>query len=571
MTSALAIVDKATAVKVTTFAEHLVATGKLTPSTLGRAQNGAAQSREQLIPILSKLGLLTERAIVAELSSYYGVPSLSKENFPTAPLFANKINKRFLQHHHVLPIKESNDGLVVAMVDPGDEASVKALGLFSGAPIVRSVAALTDIETAINKLYGSGEEPANLDTPSSSTDNEDVDKLADLASEAPVIRLVQSLITEAIQSSASDIHIEPFDDRVRIRFRIDGMLIDQEAQPRRLAAALTSRIKIMARLNIAERRLPQDGSIRFTVLGKDVDIRVSTSPTIYGESVVLRILDRENIALDFHALGFDDVVLTPTLELLHRPNGILLVTGPTGSGKTTTLYTALLTLNTPEKKILTIEDPIEYKLDGINQQEILPQINRTFASALRNFLRQDPDILMVGEIRDTETAQTAVQAALTGHLVLSTLHTNNAASAITRLLDMGIQDYLLASTITGVLGQRLLRKLCTDCRSPYTPQPDLADKIFTCDMPSQAKSLTLYRAIGCPTCHGSGYRGRTMIVELLPISEAIHRLILQKAGALDIQKQAVSEGMRTMYNHGLAKALSGETTIEEVLRVTQEA
>ena len=560
---------------VGSFAEYLVASAKLTESSLDRAQRSASQTGERLVPLLSRLGLVPERILAAELAAFYRTPLASKEKFPAAALYADRINQRFLRLHRILPLAEDTDGLTVVMADPGDDDAVRAIGYFAGKPVVRHVATLTEIENAIERLYGdsgnTGAQAINQNLPADA-ENDDIDRLADLASEAPVIRLVHSLITDAVQAGASDIHLEPFLDRLRVRFRIDGLLQEQETQPRRFASAIVSRIKIMARLNIAERRLPQDGSLRFTVLGKDVDIRVSSSPTVYGESVVLRILDREAIALDFHALGFDDEILAPTLALLRRPNGIVLVTGPTGSGKTTTLYTALLGLNTPEKKILTIEDPIEYKLDGINQQEVLPQIHRNFAGALRSFLRQDPDILMVGEIRDSETARTAVQAALTGHLVLSTLHTNDAASAVTRLLDMGIEDYLLTSTIAGILGQRLVRKLCRACRQPYTPAPELAAKLFSVSAASQKGAPPLlYRPSGCPACHGGGYRGRTTIVEQLTVDAGICRLILQHAEAREIRAAATAGGMRSMYRHGLAKALAGETTLEEILRVTQEA
>lgn len=553
------------------FADWLITRERLTEAALDRVMRSVDQTGERLVPLLSKLGILSESNIVAELSAFYKAPVASKKDFPAQALFADHINKRFLLLHRILPLTEEGESLVVAMADPGDEKAIKAIGFFSGKNIIPRVTTLTEIETAINQLYGdddfaAGAKALNQNI-SGEQDKEDIDQLVDLASDAPVIRLVHSLIGEAVQSGASDIHIEPFQDRLCVRFRIDGLLREQEAQSRQLGSAIVSRIKIMAKLNIAERRLPQDGSIRFTVLGKEVDIRVSASPTVYGESIVLRILDRDNIALDFHALGFDDEVLEPVLALLQRPNGIILVTGPTGSGKTTTLYTALTTLNTPDKKILTIEDPIEYKLDGINQQEVLPQIYRTFASALRSFLRQDPDILMVGEIRDGETAQTAVQAALTGHLVLSTLHTNSAAGAVTRLLDMGVEDYLLASTVTGVLGQRLIRKLCVKCRAPYTPMPDLVAKIFPDE---NRKSPILYKAKGCPACHDSGYHGRTMIVEQLTVTDEIRHLILHKAETHEIQRAAIAGGMRTMYRHGLAKVLAGETTLEEVLRITQE-
>jgi general secretion pathway protein E len=555
---------------VGSFIDWLLAQGKLSAEAVERAQRSANQVGERIVPVLTKLGLMQERPLAVELSLFHKVLVVTREDFPQQPLYADRINRRFLQLHHMLPMAEEAHGLIVAMADPGDEDAARAMALFAQRPILRRVAPLTDIGAAIDKLYGNdGSGVAAGQEMVAEQDKEDISHLSDLASEAPVIRLVHGMIAEAVQTGVSDIHIEPFVDRIRVRYRVDGLLREQESHPVRLGSAITSRLKIMAKLNIAERRMPQDGSIRFTVEGKQVDLRISTSPTVYGESVVLRILDRDNLTLDFQALGFDVHVLKPLLELLHKPNGILLVTGPTGSGKTTTLYTALTLLNTAEKKILTIEDPIEYKLDGTNQQEVLPQIHRSFASALRSFLRQDPDVLMVGEIRDSETAQTSVQAALTGHLVLSTLHTNDAASAMTRLLDMGIADYLIASTVTGVLGQRLIRKLCPKCKQAYTPVPDMVAHIYA-DHPAQAKTPVLYHPKGCEACRGSGFRGRTMVVELLTVHDAIRQMILKKAGAKDIQRAAVTGGMRTMYQHGLAKAVAGETSFEEVLRVTQE-
>jgi general secretion pathway protein E len=342
-------------------------------------------------------------------------------------------------------------------------------------------------------------------------------------------------------------------------------LRDVEPPPARLKSAIVSRVKIMAKLNIAERRLPQDGRIRIAVRGKEIDFRVSTTPAVHGESLVLRILDRGTLALDFTALGFADDLLPQFLEILNQPHGIVLVTGPTGSGKTTTLYTALTQLNRAESKLLTVEDPVEYLLDGVNQVQVRPQIGLSFADALRSFLRQDPDIIMVGEIRDLETAQIAVQAALTGHLVLSTVHTNDAPSAITRLLDMGIEDYLLTSTINGVLAQRLVRRLC-HCRQPYRPTAALAERLGL-----GAGEATLYRPVGCEDCDGAGYQGRTMILELMALDEAIHPLILRHADAREIRSESVRAGMRTMYAHGMLKALDGLTSVEEVIRVTREA
>ncbi|HUD53461.1 type II secretion system ATPase GspE, partial [Parvibaculum sp.] len=399
--------------------------------------------------------------------------------------------------------------------------------------------------------------------------SDDVERLKDIASEAPVIRLVNLLITRAVEARASDIHIEPMDGELRVRYRVDGVLQEVESPPQRLSSAVISRIKIMAKLNIAERRLAQDGRIRLAVRGKDIDFRVSTTPTIHGESVVLRILDRGSLKLDFAALGFDDEILGAFRDVLDRPHGILLVTGPTGSGKTTTLYTSLLELNTPDKKILTIEDPVEYQLKGINQVQVKPQIGLTFATALRSFLRQDPDIMMIGEIRDLETAEIAVQAALTGHLILSTLHTNDAASAVTRLLDMGVEDYLLTSTINGIAAQRLVRRLCPHCRQPYEALPEMLERLGLGAF-AAGRTVTLYRATGCAHCSHTGYLGRSSVLEVLAMTDRLRQLVLAHAESGLLRKAAIEDGMQTMHFHGLKKVLAGETTVEEVLRVTRE-
>jgi general secretion pathway protein E len=552
------------------FVAHLLARGLLTPAALERAQRSAAQSQARLVVVLSRLGLMAERDLAGELSAFYKTPLIAAVDFPAAPLFPENINKRFLAMHLLVPLAEKEGRLLVAMADPGDGAAIRAISFFANRPIVPRVAALTDIEAALKRLYDNASTAITPEPVGEGEDGqEDAARLSDLASEAPVIRLVHGLIAQAVEIGASDIHIEPFENEVRIRFRIDGSLREQETQPARLGAALASRIKIMARLNIAERRLPQDGRIRFAVRGKEIDFRVSTSPTLHGESVVLRVLDRGNVTLDFAALGFDDAFLSKFTRLLQRPYGILLVTGPTGSGKTTTLYTALRQLNTVDKKILTIEDPIEYQLEGINQQAVQAQIGRNFAGALRAFLRQDPDIIMVGEIRDTETAKIAVQAALTGHLILATLHTNDAASAATRLLDMGVEDYLLTSTLAGVVSQRLVRRLCPACRASYAVPPSMAEKLVL-DAGAPPRFTQAYRAVGCAACHGTGYKGRTTIAELLEMDEPLRRLVLQKASAQEIQTAAVAAGMRTMYQHGLSKVAAGETSMEEVLRATQE-
>jgi general secretion pathway protein E len=384
-----------------------------------------------------------------------------------------------------------------------------------------------------------------------------------------VVRLVNLLITHAIESRASDIHIEPFENRLIVRYRIDGVLNEVESPPRRLSAAVISRVKIMANLDIAERRLPQDGRIKLRIQGKEIDLRVSTVPTMHGESVVMRILDKGGVPLDFESLGFDGKALEVFLAGLNQPHGVLLVTGPTGSGKTTTLYTALDRLNQPDVKILTVEDPVEYQMPGINQIQVRPQINLTFANALRSIVRQDPDVIMIGEIRDLETAEIAVQSALTGHLVLSTVHTNDAPSTVNRLLDMGVEDYLLTSTVVGILAQRLVRSLCPHCRKPYRALPEVIEQMQLRRFAPEG-DVTLYHPGGCDRCSQTGYHGRLGIMEMLPMTDRIRSLVMRHANSADLRAAAVEEGMESMFENGLRKAVSGATTIEEVLRVTRE-
>jgi general secretion pathway protein E len=428
-------------------AERLVVAGKLQQSGLDRALRVAGETGEHLAGILSKLGLVSESDLAAAYAQELELKLAGPKDFPDAPLFEERLSFRFLQQARVVPVGEGPDGIVLAMADPLDRYAIDAVRMAIGMPVEVRVATSADIEAALNMLYNADHDGAgHAATDGAGADAEaDVERLRDMASEAPVIRLVNRMIERAVEQRASDIHIEPFEGRLRVRYRVDGVLRETESPADSLAAAIVSRIKIMARLNIAERRLPQDGRIKSVVRGKEYDLRISTTPSLHGEGVVMRILDRDGAVLDFHALGFQEDTLNAYLSALERPHGILLVTGPTGSGKTTTLYTSLLRLHSPERKILTVEDPVEYQLDGVLQVQVKPDIELTFARALRSFLRQDPDILMIGEIRDLETAQIAVQAALTGHLVLSTLHTNDAAGAIARLMDMGIPDYLLST------------------------------------------------------------------------------------------------------------------------------
>jgi general secretion pathway protein E len=547
-------------------AQRLVKAGKLQPSGLERALRVQAETGETLASALTKLGLVPEIGLASAYADALGLKLMARADFPAEPLFEDRLSFRFLQQARVVPVEQGADGVVLAMADPLDRFAIDAVRMATGLPVEVRVATPADIEAALHSLYDSGGESADSAAgDDGGVDAEaDVERLRDLASEAPVIRLVNRMIERAVEQRASDIHIEPFEGRLRVRYRVDGMLTEVESPAERLAAAIVSRIKIMARLNIAERRLPQDGRIKVVVRGKEFDLRISTTPSLHGESVVMRILDRDGAVLDFKALGFRDDTLQAYLSALERPHGILLVTGPTGSGKTTTLYTSLIRLNSPERKILTVEDPVEYQLDGVLQVQVKPEIELTFARALRSFLRQDPDILMIGEIRDLETAQIGVQAALTGHLVLSTLHTNDAAGAIARLMDMGVPDYLLTSTINGVAAQRLVRKLCPHCREATEPDADLLARLDVGDNPPRL----LYHARGCEKCGGTGYAGRAALLEILVMDDTLRRLVLQRADAREIEKAAVAGGMRTLYQDGLLKAAEGITSIEEVLRVT---
>jgi general secretion pathway protein E len=549
--------------------DRLIARGRLDARALERAVRVRATSQDSLVRLLPKLGLVSDRDLAEVLAEQLGLALVGQRDYPALPVIEDGISPRFLREYRVLPIAESDQGLVLAMADPTDQYAIDAMRLITGRDIAARVAIPAELEAAIERLHGRGQEAADAELDAEDDSIEfDVERLKDLASEAPVIRLVNNLITKAVEQRASDIHIEPFESAIRVRFRIDGALRDMEPPANRLRAAIVSRIKIMARLNIAERRLPQDGRIKLTIRGIPIDLRVGIVPTMHGESVVLRILNRDSIRLDFAALGIAGPNLDTYLKVLERPHGILLVTGPTGSGKTTTLYASLVRLNTADKKILTVEDPIEYQLDGINQVQVKQNIGLGFAHVLRSMLRHDPDIIMVGEIRDGETAEIAVQAALTGHLVLSTLHTNNAASSITRLLDMGVEDYLLTSTVNGVVGQRLVRTLCPHCRRPEPALPEIVQQL---GLRRYADGdIRLHHPVGCEECRGTGFFGRSSIFETMVLSDEIRRLILRRAEANELQRAAVAEGMRTMYDDGMLKALAGETTVEEVLRVTRD-
>ena len=556
--------------------EILIERGKLDAGSLERALRLQQDSGERLGALLVTLGLVAPRDVADALAEQLGLPLLDGAGYPELPILEERVSPRFLRDARALPVREDADELVLAMADPTDRYAMDAFAMVTGRKVRPMVAVPGDLDAALERLYGSGKSAVGQivgDEVEMRGDeiafDADVQQLKDLASEAPVIRLVSLLITNALEARASDIHIEPFENRLVVRYRIDGVLHEVESPPRRLSAAVISRVKILANLDIAERRLPQDGRIRLRVQGKEIDLRVSTVPTMHGESVVMRILDKGGVALDFAKLGFQDDTLGRFMQALKQPNGILLVTGPTGSGKTTTLYTALDALNQPDVKILTVEDPVEYQMPGINQIQVKPQIDLTFANALRSIVRQDPDIIMIGEIRDLETAQIAVQSALTGHLVLSTLHTNDAPSSINRLLDMGVEDYLLTSTVIGIQAQRLLRTLCTHCREAYEPLPEVVAQMGL-QKHAQAGRLQLYHARGCEQCSHTGYVGRQCIMEIMPMTDSIRSLVMRHASATELRAAAIEQGMQTMYEHGLAKVARGITTLEEVLRVTRD-
>src|ERR1700730_3114075 len=551
----------------------LVDSGAIDRRSLDRARRVAAETAGRLDHVLTQLGLVCERGLAEALAQLTRAPLVGPADYPDAPLFADRLKVKFLRQVRAMPIAAAEDRATLAMADPLDIFARDAVAAALGYPVRVAVAIPIELEAAFDRLYATanedGEDAALLDgvMPDAEPAEEDAERLKDLASEAPVIRLVNQLIARAVETHASDVHLEPFPDRLRVRYRYDGVLHEVEPPPARLQAAVISRIKIMSRLDIAERRLPQDGRIKLTVRGHDIDFRVSTIPSLHGEKVVLRVLDRTAVEFDYEKLGLPVDIRQGVERALELPNGMVLVTGPTGSGKTTTLYTGLLRLNTVARKIVTVEDPIEYQLTGINQIQVKPQIGLNFANLLRSILRQDPDVIMIGEIRDLETAQIAVQAALTGHLVLSPLHTNSAASTMTRLRDMGLEDYLMTATLKAVLAQRLVRRLCPQCKTAE-PAPSALIERFGLERLAMGKAITIYHhhSSGCPECGGTGVRGRRAIAELLVPNRAIDQLIFDGADDAAIERAAVEEGMRPIFDSGMLAVIEGDTTIEEVVR-----
>ncbi|MDH2352281.1 ATPase, T2SS/T4P/T4SS family [Bradyrhizobium sp. SSUT112] len=553
----------------------LVDSGHLNQESHSRARRLSVETGEAIPFTLTRLGLVTEQEMADAFSRALGLPRIDAAALPSDKLPYEGLSAEFLRHTRALPFANDADGdLALAMANPSDDATAEAIALFVGRPLHRYVALPTDIDTALDRLFlrNPADEGDGLragtddDLAGSGLGTSDLDRLREAASDAPVIRLVNNLLGRSVDERGSDLHLEPTADGLTVRLRVDGRLhVLDPPVPLRLRDAVVSRVKLMAGLDIAERRLPQDGRIAHAVRGQEIDFRVATTPTSHGESVVIRVLDRSQVQLDFNALGFDERAMGELTPMLRAPHGMMLVTGPTGSGKTTTLYAALSLLNTPDRKLMTIEDPVEYQLGGVQQVQVQPGIGLSFARALRSFLRHNPNVVMVGEIRDLETAQIAVQVALTGHLVLSTLHTNDAATGVTRLLDMGVEDYLIASTCNAILAQRLVRTLCTDCRVPYEASSSYLGRL---GVPSQ-KPMSLFQPGGCASCGGSGYRGRTTILEILSLTDTVREMVLRRASAAEIARAAVEQGMRTMQAHGMEKAIAGQTTVEEVLAATR--
>ena len=546
---------------------------KLSASELKKAGRIQKTSLAESLPqLLVKLGLCSELDVADAFVESGHFEKVTPDQYPLEMQLPETVSLRFLKNYHIIGLQHTNDAMTVAMMDPEDQFTINGLRLATGKPIIAKVGLLSEIDAALDVQYGEDKSKMDKLIADSATDDlgeEDLAHLKDLASEAPVIKMVNLIMQRAIETKASDIHIEPFEQSLKIRLRIDGVLQEIDAPNVKSTAAVISRIKIMAKLNIAERRLPQDGRIKVQMIGKELDLRVSTIPTMHGESVVIRLLDKENTVLDFAALGFAGRHLQQFIDVLSLPHGIILITGPTGSGKSTTMYAALTQLNTPERKIITVEDPVEYQMEGINQIQAKPQIGLTFASALRSIVRQDPDVIMIGEMRDLETARIAVQSALTGHLVLSTLHTNDAAGGITRLLDMGLEEYLLTSTVNGILAQRLVRKLCPSCKKGAIATPEIITELRLQRFAPKG-DIILYQPVGCSACSNTGYRGRLAIIEFLPMTDPIRKLIMAHEEAGAIQKLAITEGMQTLYENGLVKVIEGITTLEEVMRVTSE-
>jgi general secretion pathway protein E len=546
-----------------------------------KLEEALAYQREKggrLGEVLLHLRMLREEELLEGLALQFNLPWIPQlESTQIDHELIKRVPIAFCRRYRVLPIRHENGTILVASADPLDTVALDDLRLLLGTPVVSVLTTGVSLLAGLNRAYDEIASPTGAEQVMEDiAASESLDQLAheldepqdllDATDEAPIIRLVNSVLFQAVRQRASDIHFESFERGLVVRYRIDGVLYPVLTPPKHLQASIIARLKIMAGLNIAEKRLPQDGRFAIRTSGKDVDLRVSVLPTSHGERVVLRLLEKENRLLNLVEMGFSGERLSAIHQLIQLAHGIILVTGPTGSGKTTTLYAALSHINAPDKNIITVEDPVEYQLLGIGQMQVNPKINLSFAAGLRSILRQDPDVIMIGEIRDRETAEIAIHASLTGHLVFSTLHTNDAASAATRLIDMGIEPFLVASSVVAVLAQRLLRRICSDCKSPYQAT---ADELNRLDLPP-GTSLTLYRGAGCAACSQTGYRGRTGIFELMILDDEVRRLIGTKADSTAIKQAAVAKGMVTLKQEGAERVIQGHTTMEEVMRITQQ-
>ncbi|CAM2067587.1 type II secretion system ATPase GspE [Sulfidibacter corallicola] len=558
------------------FGQYCLERNRISAKDLDRALALQEESNTKIGKILVDMGFLTERDCCQILCEQLGYTFLDPEQYPeNVPDILEKIPVKFLIVNTILPLAldEEDNVLKIAVEDPNNLVPLNGLRELSGFELDIVMSTPTDIQDALERYYGEGISQLDKivdDVDEMNENYDDVEHLKDLASEAPVIRLVNLVISRAVEQRASDIHIEPFEKSLKVRYRIDGVLKEIESPPRALAPAVISRIKIISKLDIAEKRIPQDGRLKMRVLGKEIDFRVSTVPTLHGESVVLRLLDKESVALiELARLGMPAYVEKDFRDLSANPHGIVLVSGPTGSGKTTTLYACLNMLNDSKKKILTVENPVEYQLEGINQIHVNDKVGLTFASGLRTMMRQDPDIIMVGEIRDAETAEVSIQASLTGHMVFSTIHTNDATGAVNRLLDMGIEDYLLTSTLLCVLGQRLVRVICDGCKEGYLPDMGFHKHIIK--LVDDPTSVHFYRGTGCKACGQTGYTGRLGIYELFKLDDEVRHLIMSKPDTAQLRALARKKGMRLLREDGWHKVLKGVTSVEELFRVTQES
>ena len=560
----------------TRLGELLVKRGLVTTAQLDKAiEHSDGQENGALSTSLVELRVFSDAELTAFLQKEYRLPLVDPAAMEVPPEVVRLVPSNLSRRHHLVAISLTGSTLTLAMSDPSNLVAINEVKFLTGYDVKIAVAATSSVTQAINRLYDEG---ADYNDVLAQVENDDVElvkveddvdvkELERATEDAPVVRLVNAILTSAIKRRASDIHLEPFEKMFRVRYRVDGVLEEIMKPPLKLKNAITSRIKVMAQLDIAERRLPQDGRIKLKFgPGQDMDFRVSVLPTIFGEKIVLRLLDKSNLQLDMTKLGFEELALKDFKDSIYKPFGMVLVTGPTGSGKTTTLYSALSELNKISQNISTAEDPVEYNLVGINQVQINEDIGLNFANALRSFLRQDPDIIMVGEVRDFETAEIAIKAALTGHLVLSTLHTNDAPSTINRLLNMGVEPFLVASSVNLVLAQRLARLICSACREPAEIPPQALMELGVSR--EEAGAATCFRGVGCPQCGGTGYRGRVALYEVMPVSDELRELVLNGASATDIKKTAMALGMMTLRQSGLLKLRQGLTTVEEVIRVT---